>query len=1004
MNILDPEVSEHPPMDLLYQVVPMFQQLLQDGPDINEVNQAISLGSFLVTAPSSDPYLRSSLLNFLATSLMRRFTLNGDDANADLDAAISLLERIDYQLLNQSDRAQVQENLSEDLFERFKRDGNRSDFSGALENAMDALDATPSGPERPRRLNNLVVLKNLKHQMDDDSSALVAAEFFSREAVERSRSTLTHSTYLENHLMVLLACAQRFPDSDHLDRAIGLVQELDKSLAQAFAPIISAIYHERFMHDRDGSDLDFAIHVLEAALADHQLGQDRATMLSNLAACLLLRFDFAGYRDDLDRAVSLSKEALYVGGPDIVHSNIAAKALWQRFQAGHDLGDLDRAIEHAEDALGFRTVSHDVNICIARHSLATLLLMRFELEKNESDWERAFEIVSTLKDSDFGDHLAWMYGNLVSLLHFARFRVSGERENLDRAIEVLEEATDEEHSQLGRLLLLNNLGHILIERFEHSEQEHDSTRSIECLHEVAYSDETGIALTLSAVANLSRIATRAGMWEQATAVAHRAQVLVNALIGSLGLSASLWLEPLQGVAVRGAFAATHLGRLDEALGLLEGGQGVLVAERLAGLRMRLEDAAEIVPHLVDQYRKDADRVARLLRVPSELDFPDSSSTVDFLPQALVELSESRANLEVEIGPLLEVVGMNDIVLVAAKSGDPLVYLFATEVGGAAITVDPHGGRSAKIFDHLTKNQVGKWVQRLAGEGEDGTLRRGPKGTTGGFIAQHDAVVEVLGEVMDALGELCVFRRIRLVPTGLFATLPISAALAQGELTCIVAVSAQVHLAALARPRPRPPQHEGIEVFADPAPCSPALQAGLGNLLGARAEAAFLEEQFGALNFSGLEAKRDRVLEALRKPLLAVHLSVHGIADASDPLKNALLLADHRNGDPAVLTVRDISREEIQPWLLFLASCWLGSSGTLLAHEAIGFPTVLCERGAGATVAPLWPVGDEACRDLVEHFYKALEEGHSPAEALATYQRTADVGLAATWAAFSATGW
>lgn len=90
-------------------------------------------------------------------------------------------------------------------------------------------------------------------------------------------------------------------------------------------------------------------------------------------------------------------------------------------------------------------------------------------------------------------------------------------------------------------------------------------------------------------------------------------------------------------------------------------------------------------------------------------------------------------------------------------------------------------------------------------------------------------------------------------------------------------------------------------------------------------------------------------------------------------------------------------------LITLAACWLGAPGARLPDEAIGFPTLLVEAGAGSVVAPLWPVPDEATEPFMVLFYLLLAKGNSPARALAEAQASMGDLDPSAWAAFFVAG-
>jgi hypothetical protein len=344
-----------------------------------------------------------------------------------------------------------------------------------------------------------------------------------------------------------------------------------------------------------------------------------------------------------------------------------------------------------------------------------------------------------------------------------------------------------------------------------------------------------------------------------------------------------------------------------------------------------------------------------------------------------------------------------VTAVAVEAGEPLVYLLATEVGGAAVVISSTGERSCLLFDTLDLDQVAAWRLALdTPDPSDSAQRRGVSLMSDHGGAASEAVHEVIGEIADALSELEDLGHLRLVPTGVLSSLPIAAALARKQGTAAtLGVSAQLHHLALNQPRP---EFTELTVVANPLPCTAAATSGLGPLSGAQREAQALTEHHKARSHAAMDATKDHLKEALGTDLLALHVSAHGMTNADDPDRGAIFLTDHRSGRPEQLTLGELRHLEVNPWLVFLACCWLGASGHDLPGEAIGFPTILCERGAGAAVAPLWPIGDDDSVAFVLSFYDGLLSGLAPAKALAVAQHLAPAETASTWAAFFATGW
>ena len=113
----------------------------------------------------------------------------------------------------------------------------------------------------------------------------------------------------------------------------------------------------------------------------------------------------------------------------------------------------------------------------------------------------------------------------------------------------------------------------------------------------------------------------------------------------------------------------------------------------------------------------------------------------------------------------------------------------------------------------------------------------------------------------------------------------------------------------------------------------------------------------------------------------LHLATHGVFRQDNPLFSALRLADNW------LTLADIERLALpQAWLVTLSACETGL-GNLRGGDILGLSQAFLQAGAASLVVSLWPVPDEATKQLMIHFYHYLVAGKSKAAALRSAQLT-----------------
>jgi hypothetical protein len=197
----------------------------------------------------------------------------------------------------------------------------------------------------------------------------------------------------------------------------------------------------------------------------------------------------------------------------------------------------------------------------------------------------------------------------------------------------------------------------------------------------------------TAPTNLSLAALFEDRFDDVVWAADCALAGVERMAGSIGSGVGDWLALIQGVAARGALAAVRLGQPVLAVSLLERGQGVLVSERLSGLRLNLEQAREDGHgRLVDRFMDKAAVVQNLAAVNTTNQRQGVIPEVgDGLASALENMAAAREALESALGmSLLPQGSIDEVMNLAAESGDSLVYLVMTEVSGAAVLVHPDG--------------------------------------------------------------------------------------------------------------------------------------------------------------------------------------------------------------------------------------------------------------------------------------------------------------------------
>lgn len=121
-----------------------------------------------------------------------------------------------------------------------------------------------------------------------------------------------------------------------------------------------------------------------------------------------------------------------------------------------------------------------------------------------------------------------------------------------------------------------------------------------------------------------------------------------------------------------------------------------------------------------------------------------------------------------------------------------------------------------------------------------------------------------------------------------------------------------------------------------------------------------------------------------------HFAVHGAFDWRNVDQSYLATGPSRSDR---LTLADIRNASLSPELVILSACDTGVIDlTSDPDSLIGFPNGLIEAGAGAVIAPLWKVDDQATALLFAKFYELLESQDNSAGDYAAALRSAQLWL------------
>lgn len=418
------------------------------------------------------------------------------------------------------------------------------------------------------------------------------------------------------------------------------------------------------------------------------------------------------------------------------------------------------------------------------------------------------------------------------------------------------------------------------------------------------------------------------------------------------------------------------------------------------LLARLDELQACVKKLEPAQDRESD--AEVLALRGEID--DLLLRLKLLQPAYTELPENRIATVAQIRAVL-------------PEDTTLVSFFTLPQKTVAWIVDRAGVRSVELAPSRSRlsEEVRRYRSAIAAEGYPaGDPGRSPtrgievvdSGLPGAGPIGQDLYRSLIAPLVPYLHS----SRLVLVPHGALQQLP-WAALQEPETGRYLAQAYTLSLvpaagALVAGSKPLEPRSDGpirALVLGDPETAIP----GLPPLPAARREAESVARILGTKAEIGKQA-RESTLRGAAASLSLLHLAAHGEQDAKEPRASFLALAPdaEQDGRLKMGEIFDELRLPKRP-LVVLSACQSALGRRSGGDEIEGMIRAFLYAGAGAVVATLWSIDDEASELLIESFYKNLVAGQSAAEALRGAQRMMiahpKYGAPYYWAGYVLTG-
>jgi CHAT domain-containing protein len=143
---------------------------------------------------------------------------------------------------------------------------------------------------------------------------------------------------------------------------------------------------------------------------------------------------------------------------------------------------------------------------------------------------------------------------------------------------------------------------------------------------------------------------------------------------------------------------------------------------------------------------------------------------------------------------------------------------------------------------------------------------------------------------------------------------------------------------------------------------------------------------GSALLVGPEASEHRLEATELRRFDVLHLATHAIVDLEVPARSAVVLSPGVEGEDGLVQSREISRLDLGPAVVVLASCRSVSGLGLRGEGVVGLGRSFFEAGAHAVVGSLWPLRDDESSALLASFYRRLAEGATLSDAMSGARR------------------
>ncbi len=762
----------------------------------------------------------------------------------------------------------------------------------------------------------------------------------------------------------------------------------------------------RYDEKRDLNDLDTSVkYCKQSCSLIPEDSFEYIYVIDSYAICLLNRFETKGSIDDLELAVELCKGAIHSNPDHIILHKIQNK-LGRVFEAVFlkrgSLKDLEDAIYHHRESIkaspnNFKLIykyyndlgnvlriryehtkkSNDLNNSIKQFKAAINLV-----SKSSSDYliinanlGRALNIYYKATDDDaiLDESISVLeatirettenqielpgYLNSLSIALIDRYNCFSDPKDIEKAILASEKSvtlTAENSIDLPRHL--NTLGVAFEKKYDRYSKSNDYENAIKTYKKAALETPSiAIEMKLMSSKNWLNFAFLVGNWPEVV----KAYKIVDQAADDLTSiqlirdDKGLWLQEIQGIVVKAAYAFYRCHDHKNAVVTLEKGIARLLSETLIIDRANIEQLLNTkYAHIVKEYRIHANKWFNL------------SQKKALLPSEYQALKSSREKLKTTINTIRQLKGYETFlthpaekIITKIKKNNCHIYILSTDKGGLALIVEENQIRPVSLPKLKASNLLLEINKFLVGKEQELSIFLDIIKKLCYWI-WNSAMEPIFNSLSDNIEKAV------LIPTGYITLLPLHAAAREKNSFSPTKVTYAIDLITLAY-APNLLSFKEANIIADRVKSDKLLVIDNPTLdlpnsdFETKSASMFFNHQI----LRHKQASCKMVLRFLSNCNI-LHLSCHGRANYFDPLLSGLLMSD---GEIVVQDLMELRLKGIR--LAILSACETGITGIKLQDEMISFPAALLQAGVAGVISTLWSVDELSTALLISKFYE-----------------------------------